>query len=149
NRFYEVASRAFLPLEGLLGQIAGDEVMVLFVPGLAGRSYRAKAVKAGASLLRAVGYGNSASSWIDVGVGIASGEAFVGNVGGGGFKDFTAIGDVTNTAARLTSAAQAGEIVLDADTHDAVTGEYPATKREFLALKGKEDVVEAFRLRFG
>ena len=29
----------------------------------------------------------------------------VGNVGGGGFKDFTAIGDVTNTAARRLGAA--------------------------------------------
>ena len=149
NRFYEVASKAFLPLEGLLGQIAGDEVMVLFVPGLAGRSYRRKAVEAGASLLGAVGYGKAMSSWIDVGIGLASGEEFVGNVGGGGFKDFTAIGDVTNTAARLTSAARAGEIVLDAATHATVVDDYPAAVRELLPLKGKEVAVEAFRLRLG
>jgi adenylate cyclase len=148
NRFYEVASKAFLPLEGLLGQIAGDEVMAIFVPGLAGRSYRAKAVQAGASLLEAAGYGES-TNWIDVGVGIASGEEFVGNVGGGGFKDFTAIGDVTNTAARLTSAAQAGEIVLDAATHAAVADDYPTAERELLSLKGKGAAVEAFRLRLG
>jgi adenylate cyclase len=146
NRFYEVASKAFLPFEGLLGQIAGDEVMAIFVPGLAGSSYRAKAVRAGMSLLDAAGYGKSTPSWVDVGVGIASGEEFVGNVGGGGFKDFTAIGDVTNTAARLTSVAQAGEIVLDADTHDAVADDY-RTERELLSLKGKEAAVEAFRLR--
>jgi len=149
NRFYEIASKAFLPLEGLLGQIAGDEVMVLFVPGLAGRSYREKAVQAGASLLEAAGYVKSTASWIDVGVGIASGEEFVGNVGGGGFKDFTAIGDVTNTAARLTSAAQAGEIVFDADTHAAVAADYPTAERELLSLKGKGAAVEAFRLRIG
>jgi adenylate cyclase len=148
NRFYEVASKAFLPFEGLLGQIAGDEVMAIFVPGLAGGSYRAKAVRAGMSLLDAAGYGKSTPSWVDVGVGIASGEEFVGNVGGGGFKDFTAIGDVTNTAARLTSVAQAGEIVLDADTHDAVADDYRA-ERELLSLKGKEAAVEAFRLRPG
>jgi adenylate cyclase len=149
NRFYEVASKAFLPLEGLLGQIAGDEVMVLFVPGLAGRSYRAKAVKAGASLLRAAGYGTATSNWVDVGVGIASGEEFVGNVGGGGFKDFTAIGDVTNTAARLTSAAKAGEILLDAGTHAAVVEDYPAAERELIHFKGKEAAAEVFRLRLG
>ena len=149
NRFYEAASKAFLPFEGLLGQIAGDEVMVLFVPGLAGHSYRAKAVQAAASLLDAAGYGTSTSSWIDVGVGIASGEEFVGNVGGGGFKDFTAIGDVTNTAARLTATAQAGEIVIDAHTHAAVPIDYPAAERELISLKGKGDAVEAFRLRLG
>ena len=129
-------------------QIAGDEVMAIFVPGLAGGSYRAKAVRAGMSLLDAAGYGKSTPSWVDVGVGIASGEEFVGNVGGGGFKDFTAIGDVTNTAARLTSIAQAGEIVLDADTHDAVADDYRA-ERELLSLKGKEAAVEAFRVRPG
>ena len=148
NRFYEVASKAFLPFEGLLGQIAGDEVMAIFVPGLAGRSYREKAVQAGVSLLDAAGYGKAEPSWIDVGVGIASGEEFVGNVGGGGFKDFTAIGDVTNTAARLTSTAQAGEIVLDAATHAAVAEDFPA-ERELLSLKGKGAAVEAFRLRLG
>ena len=120
---------------------------MLFVPGLAGRAYRQKAVQAGASLLEAAGYGASASSWIDVGVGIASGEEFVGNVGGGGFKDFTAIGDVTNTAARLTAVAQPGEIVLDAATHASVADEYPAAEREVLSLKGKGAAVEAFRLR--
>ena len=149
NRFYEVASKAFLPYEGLLGQIAGDEVMVLFVPGLAGGTYRAKAVEAGLALLDAAGYGKSTPSWVEVGVGIASGEEFVGNVGGGGFKDFTAIGDVTNTAARLTSAAQAGEILLDALTHEAVAADYPAAERELLSLKGKGAPVEAFRLRLG
>jgi adenylate cyclase len=123
--------------------------MVLFVPGLAGQSYRAKAVQAGMSLLDGVGYGESASNWIDVGIGIASGEEFVGNVGGGGFKDFTAIGDVTNTAARLTSAAQAGEIVVDAATQAAVAGDYPSAERDLLSLKGKGAAVEAFRLRLG
>ena len=147
NRFYEVASKAFLPLGGLLGQIAGDEVMALFVPGLAGGSYREKAVRAGASLLSAAGYGEATPSWVDVGVGIASGEEFVGNVGGGGFKDFTAIGDVTNTAARLTSAAQAGEILMDAATHSEVVRDYSDAKRELLQLKGKEAGVEVFRLR--
>jgi adenylate cyclase len=149
NRFYAVSSKTFLPLEGLLGQIAGDEVMALFVPGLAGRTYREKAVQAGVTLLGAAGYGESTPSWIEVGIGIASGEEFVGNVGGGGFKDFTAIGDVTNTAARLTSAAQAGEIVLDAATHAAVGDDFPSAERELLSLKGKEAAVEAFRLRLG
>jgi adenylate cyclase len=101
NRFYRVASGALLSEEAVLGQIAGDEVMALFVPGFAGSSFQAKAVAAGRSLLRAVGYGTVEGNWLDVGVGICSGEEFVGNVGGGGFKDFTALGDVTNTAARL------------------------------------------------
>src|SRR5438128_8196414 len=37
NRFYEAGSKALLSAEGLLGQIGGDLVMALFVPGLAGK----------------------------------------------------------------------------------------------------------------
>jgi class 3 adenylate cyclase len=40
-----------------------------------------------------------------VGVGIASGEAFVGNVGGGDVTDDTVLGDTVNVAARLQGEA--------------------------------------------
>lgn len=147
NRFYGVASHALLAHEAVLGQIAGDEVMALFVPGLAGRAYPRKAVEAARSLLEAIGYGTRAGNWLEVGVGICSGEEYVGNVGGGGFKDFTALGDVTNTAARLQAVARGGDIVLCGATHKAVHDAYPNTQRELLHLKGKESAVEAFRIR--
>ena len=104
NRFYDVASRVLLRHEGVLGQIAGDQVMGLFVPGLSGRDYPRKAVAAAAALLEAVGYRTPAGPWIQIGIGISTGEEFCGNVGGGGFKDFTAVGEVTNTAAGLSRA---------------------------------------------
>ena len=80
TRFYESGSSALLEYGGLLGQIAGDEVMALFVPGLATDAYRSKAVQAGRALLKALGYGSSERTWVEAGVGIASGEEFVGNV---------------------------------------------------------------------
>ena len=144
NRFYETGSRALLPHGALLGQIAGDEIMALFVPGLAGPAYRRNAVEAARALLRAVGYESSAANWIGVGVGIASGEEFVGNLGGGGYKDFTAVGDVTNTAARLTAVAQGGEILVDAATYEAVAATYLGVERRQLVLKGKEAAVQSF-----
>jgi adenylate cyclase len=146
NRFYEVASGALLSEEAVLGQIAGDEVMALFVPGLAGSAYKAKAVEAGRSLLLAVGYGTARGNWLDVGVGICSGEEFVGNVGGGGFKDFTALGDVTNTAARLQAHAQGGEIIMCASTYEAVRDRNVEAESIELQLKGKHGPVRAYRI---
>jgi adenylate cyclase len=146
QRFYQTASAALLAQEGLLAQIAGDEVMALFVPGIAGSQYRRKAVEASRSLARAVRYTDSDPASLGVGIGVASGEEFVGNVGGGGYKDFTAVGDVTNTAARLTSIARDGEIIIDAPTYDAVSRAYPDAERQELALKGKRMLVEVFRI---
>jgi class 3 adenylate cyclase len=139
NRFYETSSKALLSAEALLGQIEGDLVMGLFVPGLAGREYRRKAVEGASRLLHAI-------DWVGIGVGIASGEEFVGNVGGGGFKDFTALGDVTNVAARLTAQASPGEILMDADTYRAVATFHTQAERRELALKGKSTPVEAFSI---
>lgn len=147
NRFYETASSALLSAEGLLGQVEGDNVMGLFVPGLAGKDYPRKAVEGAGALLRSVGYGSNEGNWLDIGLGIASGEEFVGNVGGGGYKDFTALGDVTNTAARLTAQAAAGEILIDAETYIVVAEDYPDAERRELELKGKSTLVEAFAIR--
>lgn len=115
--------------------------MALFVPGLAGkREYRRKAIEGALRLQDAV-------DWLDIGVGIATGEEFVGNVGGGGFKDFTALGDVTNVAARLTAQAAPGEILMDAATYEAVAEAHPGAERRELDLKGKSAPVEAFAIR--
>jgi adenylate cyclase len=144
NGLYETASAALLSQEGLLGQVAGDEVEGLFVPGLAGPQYRQKAVEAARSLVRVVRYTDSPGGSLEVGIGIASGEEFVGNVSGGGYKDFAAVGDVTNTAARLTSVARNNEIVVDAETYASVARAYPEAREQRLELKGKREPVEAY-----
>jgi len=148
-RFYREASRSLLAHDGLLGQIAGDEVMALFVPGLAGADYPARAVAAARTLLWSLGYGSRDGSWLAVGVGIASGEEYVGNVGGGGFKDFTAVGDVTNTAARLTASAAAGEILVDAATYEAYAPLGGGSQRRELSLKGKNAPVVSYLVDVG
>ena len=147
NRYYETASRALLGKDGLLGQIEGDNVMALFVPGLAGKGYRRNAVLGGLSLIREVGYGSEEGPWLTIGAGIATGEEFIGNVGGGGYKDFTALGDVTNTAARLTAQAAAGELLVDDESYAVVADEHPEAERRELELKGKSAPVVAYALR--
>ena len=144
QRFYETSSTALLAHEGLLGQVAGDEIEGLFVPGLAGSKYRRKAVEAARSLVRAVRYTESAVGCLEVGIGVASGEEFVGNVVGGGYKDFAAIGDVTNRASRLTTSARNGQIVIDEQTYEDVARAFPDATREELTLKGKSAPVVAY-----
>lgn len=146
HRFYQAASDVLLAQDAILGQIAGDEVMAIFVPGLAGTGYPRRSVDAAVTLLRRLGYGSS-QPWLDVGVGISTGEEYVGNVGGGGFKDFTAIGDVTNTAARLQGLALGGEILMCSATFNAVGDAYQNAERASLRLKGKHNAVQAYRIR--
>jgi adenylate cyclase len=145
NRFYDVASRVLLKQEGVLGQIAGDQVMGLFVPGLSGRDYPRKAVAAAAALLDAVGYGTPDGPWIEIGIGISTGEEYCGNVGGGGFKDFTAVGEVTNSAAGLTARAAAGDTIVDGATR-AGAPDFSFDIGDTVSLKGTSAPIDTYRL---
>lgn len=119
NRFYAVATEVLLDHDAVVDKLIGDEVMALFVPGIAGPAYRTRAVEAAVELLRGVGYGSAKGPWLDVGAGVNAGVAYVGNVGREGMTDFTALGDPVNLAARLQAEASGGQVVIAADLAEA------------------------------
>lgn len=145
NRFYELASRVILRHEGILGQISGDHAMGLFVPGLCGRDYSERAVDAAAAMLEAVGYGTVRGPWLEIAIGIATGEGFCGNVGGGGYKDFTAVGEVPNAAERLSARAGAGDVMVDSATCSAAH-RFTFASADPIVLSAKTAAVNTFRL---
>src|SRR2546423_11519923 len=112
NRFY-ASAEGILSRSAIIDKLVGDEVMALYVPQLFGRRHWEDDMLRDASeLLAAVGYGSECEPWAPLGVGLDVGRAYVGNVGSGEVKDFTAVGDVVNTAARPQSAARPGQIVM-------------------------------------
>ena len=82
------------------------------------------------------------------GVGIAYGSAIVGNIGAPKRKDYTAIGDTVNCASRLEEQAPGGEVYITRSIADYL-GDTAETELlpEPLALKGKAEPVEVFRLK--
>jgi adenylate cyclase len=132
NRFYESAS-AILGRSAIIDKLVGDEVMALYIPQLFGAEASADDMLRDArELLEAV-------PWLQLGVGLDIGTAYVGNVGSGEVKDFTALGDVVNTASRLQSSAQAGQVVMSQRLVEQLT-EAPADARSTtLELKGKQE----------
>ncbi len=82
--------------DALVDKLIGDEVMALFISGVAGPDYRRKTALAALDLAAAV-------DDVPVGVAANAGIAFVGNVGSGTVMDFTALGDAVNVGARMQS----------------------------------------------
>jgi adenylate cyclase len=104
-----------------------------------------RAVATGREIMRAVRAPEAGESW-SVGIGISTGEAFVGNVGGGEVADYTVLGDTVNVAARLQGEAASGEILVANETYASVATEFPYAKRRELLLKGKSEPVIAWEI---
>jgi class 3 adenylate cyclase len=84
---------------------------------------------------------------VGLGVGIAQGDATLGIIGFEQRWEYAAIGNVPNLAARLCGAAQAGEIILDAQTEQAVAHLVESEALGPLSLRGFQQPVAAFRLK--
>jgi adenylate cyclase len=138
NRFYACASR-ILGRSAVIDKLVGDEVMALYLPQLIGKHWEDELVRDARDLLGAVGYGSDDGPWLPLGIGLDVGQAFVGNVGSGDVKDFTAIGDVVNTASRLQSAAEAGQIVLSERLCSRLSPGTVGGQASLIELKGKRE----------
>ena len=120
--------------------------MALFIPGFAGSDHAAHAIAAARGLLEQTG-NDGREPWISVGAGVHTGKSFVGAVGEGDVRDFTALGDTVNTAARLTDLAGPGEILVSADAATAGSLETTGLERRTLELRGREQSVDAWVAR--
>jgi len=144
RRFYACAERVLFP-EAIIDKLIGDEVMALYLP-MYGKFEDAAAtmLEHSRELLAQVGYGSEEGPFVEVGIGLDYGEAFVGNVGERSLYDFTAIGDVVNVAARLQGEAKGGEIVASGRVVERLAA--PVGERVEVTLKGKAEPVLAYRV---
>lgn len=140
NRFFTVSTEKLIMANALIEKLIGDEVTAFFVPGLAGKEHARQAIDAAKEVLLATGHGDPEGPWVPVGIGVHSGVAYVGVVGHTErVSDITVLGDVANTAARLASAAQPGEIIVS-DTSSEMAGiDTSGLETRVLDLKGKSE----------
>lgn len=144
NRFYSKLTQVIVR-HGIVDKLIGDEVMGLYFPPLtADGRYVDAMVDDAHAILRTQGYGTREGPQLEVGIGLDVGPAYVGIVGEGEIRDFTAIGDVVNTAARLQSAAAGGEIVMSENVARIAAVE--GGEMVNLELKGKAEPVAARRI---
>jgi adenylate cyclase len=136
DRFFAVATDVLVAHDAIVDKFVGDEVIGLFIPVLTGELHASRAIAAGQALLQRT------AGRIPVGAGVSTGIAFVGAVGPDDVAEFTAMGDPVNVAARLASAAGAGELLVTAAASEAAQLDAAGLERRALRLKGKTSVTE-------
>lgn len=147
NPFYSLAAREVFELDGTLDKMVGDQVMAFFGAPFNPDDHAARAVKVALNIVSGVANMSEGGTALPVGGGVATGEVYMGNVGEGEVRDFTVIGDVVNTAARLQSAAGPGEVLVTENTYQAVSTLFATSGRMTLELKGKEAPLAAYSLQ--
>ena len=143
DRFYDTAMAVLIEHEAIVDKFVGDEVIGIFIPGLAGAEHARSAIDAGQALLHAMADGTDAAS-APIGIGVNSGVAYVGVVGIPEHLEFTALGDPVNVTARLASAAGGGEMLVTDAAAAAAGLATDGLERRHLDLRGRAQSTDAF-----
>jgi adenylate cyclase len=135
---------ALVPLiqasEGTLDRFVGDGLIVYFNDPLPCPNPAERAVQLAVAMREAMT--GLAATWrrrghqIGFGVGIAQGFATLGQIGFEGRLDYSAVGTVINTAARLCEAAKDGQILVTSRIAMAVAQSANVTEIGQLSFKG-------------
>ena len=150
GRLNAVAAR----YDGTVARLMGDGVLVFFGAPVAHEDDPERAVRCGLDMVREVAaLGGDAHAGhaahgvpLQVRVGINTGPVVVGMVGSDVAREYTAMGDAVNVAARMQAAAPPGGVLITAATHRFVAPLVEASDAGALELKGKSEPVYAYQV---
>lgn len=151
NRFLEIMSDTIMENGGTLDKFIGDAVMCFWGAPFPQKDYVLRSVMTAVQIMENIKplakeveekYHHS----LEVGIGIQCGTAVVGNIGTKHRLDFTVIGDVVNTAARLESNAKEGDwILISQNVYEQVKDKITVKESpKGLQLKGKQGSFQAY-----
>ena len=128
---------------GRVDKIRGDAIVALFGAPVAHEDDAERAVRAALRMQESLAsYSADTGVVMRMRVGVNTGEVLVGALRSGG--DYTAMGDVVNTASRLQTSAEPGEVVVGESTYGPTRTAISYTRRGALVVRGREHPVEAF-----
>ena len=128
---------------GQVDKIIGDAILALFGAPIAHEDDAERAVRAALRMQQSIAqHMAGVTHGIEMRVGVNTGEVLVGALRAGG--DYTAMGDVVNTANRLQSVARPGQVLVGPATHAAT---HQVVRYDHLGpvqARGREEPVEAW-----
>jgi class 3 adenylate cyclase len=148
--YYRVAGETIFKFDGTLESFAGDGMMIFFNDPVPCENHAEKAVRLGLELrdrVKELRIGWLKKNYnLDLGTGLATGDAAVGNIGFEDRMNYGAVGKVINLAARLCGEAKGGQILTTQKTLSKIENLVEAEPLAELHLKGFVDSVNAFNI---
>lgn len=147
NAFWEAAVPLITDAGGSIEHFAGDAVLVTFNAVADQPDHALRAARCALELVTLTdAIAADHPGWPRFRVGVNTGPAAVGTIGGQARHTFAAIGDTTNLGARLSTIAEPGGVVIGAGTQTVLAGDAAFALRPLGAVrvKGKREPVAAW-----
>jgi adenylate cyclase len=148
NMYFDLMVKEIIAQGGHVDKFIGDAIMAVF----RGNYHLDRAVEASLALCKKIEEAPKSAGSISfaphVSIGINSGEVISGNIGSATLKrlDYTVIGDVVNTAQRLQSVAEPGQILINEQSYEKIKESFNCRLAGERTLKNKEGRIVVYEV---
>lgn len=149
NNYFDALSNLIMDLQGTVDKFEGDAIMALFGAPIPSEDHAEKACHAALKIREKMAELNKISGFnLNVRVGVATGEAVVGNMGSKERFDYTAMGDTVNTASRLEGINKfySTRILVTEGSYNSVKDKFSFREIDTICPKGKNDALKIYEL---
>ncbi len=151
NQFFSVMVDIIFKNNGLLDKFVGDQMIAVFGLVEAAGNAPENAIRAAIEMQEATERimkerKKHQLECFEIGIGINTGQAIIGNIGSSNRLDYTVIGDCVNVAARLEQMAKGGEIIIGEQTFLQNTGYFDIESRGEVYVKNKKEPVVCYNV---
>jgi adenylate cyclase len=144
NKTLTIQANAVQKYGGMVDKYIGDAMMAIFNAPMDLENHENKAIQTALEIKKNM---QEADLGIEIGIGINTGEAVIGNMGSDTRFDYTAIGDAVNLAARLESSTkEVGEDIVIGYT-TAFNSTIPMKYLDPIKVKGKEKEIVIYTIQ--
>lgn len=157
NEYFSEMEPIITKYNGIINKFIGDAIMAVFGEPIQDENHAENAVKCAYEMLKKVEYlhkkwVNEGKPEIEIGIGINTGEVFVGNIGSNNRMEYTVIGDTVNLASRLESYNKTykTKMLISAATYKHVTKIADVIKIPDVQIRGKSkkmDIYEVLKVK--
>ena len=154
NEYFSEMEPIVSKYNGIINKFIGDAVMAVFGEPIQDENHPLNAVKCGYEMLQRVQELNK--KWqkdgkpiINIGVGINTGEVFVGNIGSEKRMEYTVIGDTVNLASRLESYNKTykTQILISSSTYEASKEYIEVNCISDIEIRGKAEKMNIYEVK--
>jgi adenylate cyclase len=152
NKFLTPMTDIIMKNEGTIDKYMGDCIMAFWNAPLDCSNHKEMAVKSALEMIDKLKELNDSGEFgdkLNIGIGINSGKAVVGNMGSNQRFDYSVLGDAVNLASRLEGVSKNYDatLVVGEDTYKDISNQFNFSKLDDVQVKGKSNMVSIYTVK--